>query len=296
MSVEVNQSLSVVNTNASNNTAVLKYTVTCSCSGESYNNYSQTGTFFVDGVSYPKSYTLPRNTTTTVFSMQVTVSNASNRTISASYSFPTTPSGGIKTGNMSLTIPSIVSAPTITSFSLKSRTVNSLTFSFTCSKANAFYYRLGNGNWIRGNAKDVTSGTFSFTGLSPNTSYDVHFIARNWVSESAGTFVQDVRSVSYSTYDIARINSVNNFNHGDNTSINISNSSGGAISLQMKVGDVQVFNKLVVGGVNSIEFNDAQLDSIYKLYGSGNSVTATFILTTGSSYTDSKSCTITLKR
>lgn len=296
MSVEVNQSLSIVSTNSSNNTAILSYTVTCTCSGESYNNYTQTGTFHIDGVSYTKSYTLPRNTTTTVFSMQATVSNASGRTVSASYSFPTTPSGGTKTGNASVSIPSIIGAPTITSFSLKSRTINSLTFSFTCSKANNFYYKLGNGNWITGSAKDVTSGTFTFSGLNPNTSYDVHFIARNWVSESAGTFVQDVRSVTYSTYDIAKISSVNNFNHGDNASVNISNPSGSAVSLQMKVGNVQILNKSVVSGVNSIVFNDTQLDSIYKLYGSGNSVTATFILTTSSTYTNSKNCTITLKR
>lgn len=64
----------------------------------------------------------------------------------------------------------------------------------------------------------------------------------------------------------------------------------------MKVGNTQILSKTVSAGTNTISFTDAQLDSIYKLYGSGSSLTVTFTLTTASSYTNSKTCTITLKR
>lgn len=91
MSVSSSGELTVVSTNADNNTAVVKYVVECKTSGESYNNYDQTGTFNIDDVKYTNTYRLPQNSTTTVFSKEVTVSNASGRKITASYSFPSTP-------------------------------------------------------------------------------------------------------------------------------------------------------------------------------------------------------------
>ena len=51
MAIAVNQSFSVVSTNEGNNTAVVRYVVTCSVSGESFNNYTQTGIFYIDGIS-----------------------------------------------------------------------------------------------------------------------------------------------------------------------------------------------------------------------------------------------------
>ena len=63
----------------------------------------------------------------------------------------------------------------------------------------------------------------------------------------------------------------------------------------MKISNTQIFSKTVTTSTKSITFNDTELDKIYKLYGSGSSLTATFVLTTASTYTNSKTCTITLK-
>lgn len=87
MAVVANQSLSIISTDANNNTAVVEYNVTAKTSGESWQGYTQEGTFYIDGVKYTNKYTLPENTTTTVFSKRVTINNASGRKISASYSF-----------------------------------------------------------------------------------------------------------------------------------------------------------------------------------------------------------------
>lgn len=296
MAITVNQSLSVVSTNATNNTAVLRYTVTCSVSGESYNAYTQTGTFKVDSGNFSNSYTLPKNSTTTVFNKDVTVENASGRTVTASYSFPTTPSGGTKTGSTTVAIPTLVSAPTINSFTVKSKSINSITCSFTCSKANTFYYKLSTAStWIRGSSGSITSGEFTISGLTPNTSYTIQFIARNWISESAGTYLDDTSNVTTTTYQIGQINSVGNFSHGDSTVVNITNPSGSDLSLVMKIGNAQIQSKTVSSGNNTISFSDTELDNIYKLYGSSNTLTATFILTTAGNYTNSKTCTVTLK-
>ena len=71
MAVVANQNLSVISTNASNNTAVVEYKVTAKTSGESWQGYTQEGTFYIDGVKYTSSYTLPENTTTTVVTDKV---------------------------------------------------------------------------------------------------------------------------------------------------------------------------------------------------------------------------------
>lgn len=62
----------------------------------------------------------------------------------------------------------------------------------------------------------------------------------------------------------------------------------------MKIGNTEILTKTVAAGTNTIAFSDTELDNIYKLYGSSKTLTAAFILTTAGTYTDSKTCTITL--
>ena len=295
MAVTVNQSLTIVSTNATNNTAVLRYVVQCTCSAESYNNYDQTGNFVIDNVTYQSTYRLPRNTTTTVFSKDVTVSNASGRTVSASYNFPTTPSGGNKTGNTSVAIPDLTKAPTIKYLRLKSRTVNSLTFEFECDWTDTFYYMLSTASSYTRGTNNLTKGEFTINNLNPNTSYKVEFIARNWINESQDKYVQSLAEVSGTTFDIAKITSLSNFEHGNNANLSISNPANASISLQIKIGNTQILSKTATTGNNVVSFNDTQLDAIYKQYGRNNTVTATFVVTTVNKYTNSKTCTITLK-
>lgn len=288
MAVTENQSLTVLSTNASDNTAVVRYKVTCTVSGESYNNYTQTGTFNIDGTNYTNSYTLPRDSTTTVFSKDVTVGNASDRTIGASYSFPTTPSGGTKTGSTSIKVPNIPRYAKITSHSIANTGLNSITVNWSAdSSCDAVQYSLNGGSWTS------TSGTtYSVSGLNPNTSYRI----KTRVRRANSQLWTESSEITGTTKDIAKISSVNNFNHGDSTIVKITNPSGSSLNLAMKIGNTQIQSKSVSAGNNTISFNDAELDKIYKLYGSGNSLTATFILTTAGAYTNSKTCTIILNR
>lgn len=62
----------------------------------------------------------------------------------------------------------------------------------------------------------------------------------------------------------------------------------------MKIGSVQILSKTMNTGTNTISFTDTQLDTIYRLYKSNNTLTATFILTTEGNYINSKTCTVTL--
>lgn len=188
---------------------------------------------------------------------------------------------------------STATAPTINSFSVDSKTVNSVKCKFTCTTADSFFYKLSTAtSWTNGTTGTITSGSFIVSGLKPNTSYTIDILVRKWIDSS--TYLEDYDSLTVTTYQIGQISSVGNFNHGSSASVVVTNPSGTALSLAMKIGSTTILTKTVSAGTNTISFTDAQLDSIYKLYGSGNTLTATFILTTASSYTNSKTCTITL--
>ena len=98
------------------------------------------------------------------------------------------------------------------------------------------------------------------------------------------------------TFKIGRIVSLNDFNHGDNSNLEIINTSGGSLSLQIKIGDTEILTTTPTAGVNTIEFTQEQLDNIYKLYGNNNTLTATYTLTTSNDtrYVYTETCTITL--
>ena len=292
MAVNSSGELTVVSTNADNNTAVVKYIVKCTTSGQSYNNYDQTGTFYIDGVKYTNTYRLPLNSTTTVFNKEVTINNASGRKITASYSFPSTPDFGVQTGSDSVTIPTLLETPVINSLKIESRTLTSLTFSYDLEKtADSTYYKLSTSSSYTQIAVDTKSRTVTIPNLEPNKEYTINVLARN---TSGNTNKDTTKNISGTTYDIGKITTLNNFTHGSDASVSITNPSASTLSLNIKVGSTSILTKTVSAGKNTITFTDEQLDAIYKKYGNEKTVTATFTLTTASKYTNSKNCTITL--
>lgn len=190
--------------------------------------------------------------------------------------------------------PGVV-APTINSLIIQSKTINSITCAFSTNGADTFYYKLSNKtSWIKG-SNNITDGAFTIYDLDPNTDYTINFIARNWVNENNDIYVQNVRDVSTKTYDIARITELSNFEHGSNATVKITNPAGiSSLNLVMKVGDTQILSRTVSTGANIITFSDVELDNLYRKYGTGSSVTATFILS-GGGYTNQKTCTVNLK-
>lgn len=278
MAVSTNSSLTVVSTSASANTAKIKYVVTCTVSGDSYNNNTQKGSFAIDGVTYESSYSLPKNTTTTVFEKEVEVGNASGRTIHASYSFPTTPAGGTKSGNNSVQVPVLVQAPTINSFNLTERGSEHLSFSYSLgSNANLIYYRLNmSENWVQvGN--NVSSGYFVIGNLAPNTVYTVDLIARN----VAGSEIMDTtRRLQESTHDIARITNVNDFVFGDAVRLIKTNPSGNFNRIRVELLDSTETYLSIDNAGNDINivFPDDTLDRIYKKLGNSMSIGVRFVV------------------
>lgn len=148
-------------------------------------------------------------------------------------------------------------------------------------------YSLNGGNWADISGHPV----YTIRGLSPNKQYSI----RTRIRRSDSQLWTESGYIYGTTKDIARISSLPDFNHGDNASISVTNPAGiSSLNLAMKIAETQILNRTVVAGNNIIEFSDEELDILYKLYGSSSNLTATFVLT-GSGYTNSKTCVITLK-
>lgn len=144
------------------------------------------------------------------------------------------------------------------------------------------------------NEKNVVSagGTEVISNLSPNTEYTVYI---NFERNDSKLYLPKNQTYKITTKDYAKITDAKNFIHGDDTSIQITNPASLSLNLEMKIGSNSILTKTnVVTGTNSIPFSDTELDKIYKLYGNSSTLTVTFIVS-GGGYTNSKTCTITLK-
>ena len=197
------------------------------------------------------------------------------------------------------TLDDIPRYATLTSLGVKSRTVNSITFSFTSDKACRIYAKivspittnwLNNGNPFKDN---VTSGDFTInykdvtnsTRLDPNTKYKFQILCRNYVSQ-----LDTSKEIEATTLDIAKLVSVPNVNIGSKQTITWTNPSGATTSLKLcKTDNSQIANIGTVTGTS--KDYTATASTIYALTPNSNTYKARYILTTtqnGQSYTNSK--------
>lgn len=178
--------------------------------------------------------------------------------------------------------PKFTTKPSITG-----RGLNWIKFKYgALNMSSDIYYSLDNSSWIH-----VTSDETKISNLDPEKTYTIYVQARNQADNSLRT----TETISATTYEIAKINSILDFNHGDNVDVEITNPAEiTELNLVMKIQDSEILNRTVTEGNNTIIFSDTELDNLYKEYGSSSNLTATFALS-GSGYTNTKTCTVTLK-
>lgn len=170
---------------------------------------------------------------------------------------------------------------------INSTSLNSISVFWNADvECDAVQYSLNGTDW-----KDASGLTYTISNLTPNTNYSI----KTRIKRADSQLWAESETLNVTTQDIGKITSVNDFEHGSNVDITITNPSSSELNLEMKIEDTQILTKTINAGTNTISFTDSELDEIYKKYGSSNILTATFILSTANAYTNSKTCLITLK-
>lgn len=188
-------------------------------------------------------------------------------------------------------------AKTTPTISLSSKSVNSIVVTSGCNvTVSSTEYRIKTSSGSYGSYQ--TSATFS--NLNPNTAYVVEVKKVGSDSKESGT-----ATLSVTTYNIATMSAATNFDLGGTHSITYSNPMGSSIgaldaclSFTGELDDIGYRAVSKTGTSYTYTFTDAELDKLYKKYGTGNTITVTSYLRTthnSKSYHSTKDITITLK-
>lgn len=195
----------------------------------------------------------------------------------------------------------------ITNLSVKSRTINSITISYSVSRSASIYVRFTSGGtsnteWLNNGNPFVTNTTSgditiyyknraSTNRLTPNSSYTIEILSRATISGLDRT-----KSISTSTYDIAKLVSVPSINIGASQTITWNNSSGASTSLKLcKTDGNTIIDYGTVTGTSKTVTPTA--NTIYALTPNANTYIARYIITTtanSTSYTNYKDFTFTV--
>ena len=118
--------------------------------------------------------------------------------------------------------------------SFKSKTETSITMNWKCdSTVDYIWYSKDNGsNWTGKNVTDGTSGSYTISGLSANTTYKVKVRVRRKATQTKS----DSSATSVATYNYPYCNNMPNFTIGDRLTVRIYNPLGRTYLLEM-VGD-----------------------------------------------------------
>lgn len=300
------QSITENSTNKNDNTSNVTVKLYLGFDGSSYyayTNYTTYGNMIIDGNNHNfsiDSISFSSGQAKDILLAEWTgnIAHGSNGSktlnVSASWNTDTERMGS---GNCSASKP-LTDIPRYTTVTneLRSKTIDSILINWKTTDATSWtQYSLNGGAFQNAYdviASDKKSGYYVISNLSPNTKYTI----KTRCQRADSGLWSEASILTITTYDIAKISVLNNFEHGTSPSISITNpGSISNLSLVMKIGTVQVLSRAVKAGANSITFSDTELDNLYKRYGSSSSLTATFILS-GSGYTNSKTCTVSLKR
>lgn len=223
-------SLTETGYNASTGKSSVRYQVAIQTTGDSYNINNQTGTFVIDGVTYTNVYKLPKNSTTIVFDQTVDVSNdgTGTRVVSASYRCPTTPAYGTQTGSTSVTL--IARYPT-SNQSIASKTETSITMNWSSNTTiNYLWYSINNGaSWVAVGNPNTTSGSYTITGLSAGTPYNI----KTRVRSAASNLTTDSGTSTQSTYYYPHCTSAPNFYIGNTLTLGLYNPLSRSINVYL---------------------------------------------------------------
>lgn len=206
-------------------------------------------------------------------------------------------SSGIFSTSVSCSVEGYNPYAYITSLSLKSRTINSLTFSYRADRTCSIYIKndTDGTNWLNGGQPFVTNTTggditinyadrANTTRLTPNKSYTFTFLCRNSAGDTSKTG-------SGTTYQIATFSNVPDVNIGEEQTITWNNPSGANTSIKLYTTDgTEVLEDL--GEMNTTSYtytiSSSTINKMYQLTPETDTYVAKYVITTtnnGQSYT-----------
>ena len=202
-------------------------------------------------------------------------------------------------GSQTVTLDTIARKLSITQFSIQTRQINKVVVKWAVSNPrNLTEYSLNNGTWTGSGtngesvASDQKSGTFNIPNLSPNTTYSLKIRCRR---SDSGLYTES-NTISFTTYDYAKLSSVPNVNIGASQKITWTNPNSASISLKLcKTDNSQIINYGTVTGTSKTVTPTAS--TIYALTPNSNTYKARYILTTtqnSKTYTSTKDFTFTV--
>ena len=165
-----------------NNTSSVKLRLQVRSISSTYKTYGYNQTSTIDGTKLSAASFDMRDTNTwqTFGERTITVTHNTNGTYSASKSgsFTTTASGdySLKSGSASVTVaPATIPRYATSNQSLASKTSSSITMNWSSdSTVDYIWYSKDNGsNWTGVDVTDGTSGSYTISGLSANTTYNI---------------------------------------------------------------------------------------------------------------------------
>ena len=235
--------------NTSANTSTVTVTVTASKSSSSTaSTYgSQTTSVTVGSASQSNSgsFTLAPSKTITLFSKTFTVSHNSDGTKSVKISVNVGGNVIYANGSQTVTLDTIPRYATV-SQSLSSKTETTASITWTSNAiVDYIWYSTNNGSsWSGINVADGTSGTYTISGLSANTTYQIKTRVRRKDSQ----LTTDSSALAVTTYAFPYANSMPNFTIGSKLTIGIYNPLGRTVTVNILGADnSQVSNDTTSG-------------------------------------------------
>lgn len=209
----------------------------------------------------------------------------------------TSMSGTTVTGSQTVTLDKIARYLSITQFNIQTRQINKVVVKWATSDPRDYtQYSLNSGAWHDDTnfnvSSDNKSGTFEILNLSPNTKYSLKIRCRRTDSQ----MWTESSTISFTTYDYAKLTSVPNINIGSSQTIKWTNPNNASISLKLcKTDNSQIINYGSVTGTSKTVTPTAS--TIYALTPNSNTYKARYIITTtqnNKTYTNSKDFTFTV--
>lgn len=178
-----------------------------------------------------------------------------------------------------------LSDPPAMSAKAKSKTLNSVTFTWTSNyDLNKVYYQYKTtGNWSSEYSQGIDgkkTGDITISGIAPNTTVYIRVKGtENW-DDQTSSYPENAHA-SQTTYDIASTEISTSIIHSGTVNLaNTKNPSGNTMTLVMYDGNDTIASWNIATNTSSVSLSESQWDNVYKRYGNSNTKNYSFYLYT----------------